>query len=69
MNKIVYYDSEKISMVLNILNQVSWRGLEQVQAIAQISVILGNPSNVNEENKNNDKNNKLKSPNKEVGDK
>jgi hypothetical protein len=51
MDKFLSYDTEKINMILNILNQVSWKGLEQVQAIAQVSAILGNP-----ENNNNDKN-------------
>lgn len=65
MDNIIYYDSEKISTVLNILNQVSWRGLEQIQAVAQISVILGNPNNSKEEIKNENK----KSTDKKVGDK
>lgn len=45
MDKLLCYDAEKINTVLNIINQVSWKGIEQVQAIAQISVLLGNPDN------------------------
>lgn len=45
MDKLLCYDAEKINTVLNIMNQITWKGIEQAQAIAQISVLLGNPDN------------------------
>lgn len=53
-NNFLYYSSEKINGILNIMNQIPWEGLKQVQAIAQISVILSSPDNKpNENNENN----------------
>ena len=45
MDKLLCYEVEKINTILNIMNQISWKGIEQVQAVAQISVLLGNPDN------------------------
>ena len=37
------YEQSKIQLIFNILNSVSFTGIQQAQAIAQISVILGEP--------------------------
>ena len=39
----VSYQKDKIQRLLNILNSVQFTGIQQAQAIAQISVILGDP--------------------------
>ena len=41
--KVVSYEQSKIQLLFNILNSVSFTGIAQAQAIAQISVILGEP--------------------------
>ena len=41
--KVVSYEKSKIQLLLNILNSVQFTGIQQAQAIAQISVILGDP--------------------------
>ena len=41
--EVVSYEKSKIQLLFNILNSVSFTGIQQAQAIAQISVILGNP--------------------------
>ena len=41
--EVVSYEKEKIQLLLNILNSMSFTGIQQAQAIAQISVILGEP--------------------------
>ena len=41
--EVVSYSKDKIQLLFNILNSVSVRGIQQAQAIAQISVILGDP--------------------------
>ena len=41
--EVVSYEKEKIQLLLNILNSMSFTGIRQAQAIAQISVILGEP--------------------------
>ena len=41
--EVVSYSKDKIQLLLNILNSVSFTGIQQAQAIAQISVILGDP--------------------------
>ena len=40
---IVSYEQSKIQLLFNILNSVNFVGIQQAQAIAQISVILGQP--------------------------
>ena len=47
--EVVSYSKNKIQLLLNILNSMSFTGIQQAQAIAQISVILGDPIT---ENKN-----------------
>ena len=47
--EVVSYSKDKIQLLLNILNSVQFTGIQQAQAIAQISVILGDPIT---ENKN-----------------
>ena len=37
------YEQPKIQLLFNILNSVSFTGIAQAQAIAQISVILSEP--------------------------
>ena len=41
--EVVYYPKDKIQLLFNILNSMSFTGIQQAQAIAQISVILGQP--------------------------
>ena len=41
--EVVSYSKDKIQLLFNILNSVSFTGIQQAQAIAQISVILGDP--------------------------
>ena len=41
--EIVSYEQSKIQLLFNILNSVSFTGIAQAQAIAQISVILSEP--------------------------
>ena len=40
---VVSYEQSKIQLLFNILNSMSFTGIQQAQAIAQISVILGDP--------------------------
>ena len=47
--EVVSYPKDKIQLLFNILNSMSFTGIQQAQAIAQISVILGDPIT---ENKN-----------------
>ena len=47
--KVVSYEKDKIKLLLNILNSVQFTGIQQAQAIAQISVILGEPITENTE--------------------
>ena len=41
--EVVSYKKDKIQLIFNILNSMSFTGIQQAQAIAQISVILGQP--------------------------
>ena len=41
--EVVSYEKDKIQLLFNILNSVQFTGIQQAQAIAQISVILGDP--------------------------
>ena len=41
--EVVSYPKDKIQLIFNILNSMSFTGIQQAQAIAQISVILGDP--------------------------
>ena len=41
--EVVSYTKDKIQLLFNILNSMSFTGIQQAQAIAQISVILGDP--------------------------
>ena len=41
--EVVSYEKDKIQLLLNILNSMSFTGIQQAQAIAQISVMLGDP--------------------------
>ena len=40
---VVSYEQSKIQLLFNILNSVNFTGIQQAQAIAQISVILSEP--------------------------
>ena len=42
-HEVVSYSKDKIQLLFNILNSMSFTGIQQAQAIAQISVILGQP--------------------------
>ena len=41
--EVVSYPKDKIQLLFNILNSMSFTGIQQAQGIAQISVILGDP--------------------------
>ena len=41
--EVVSYPKDKIQLLFNILNSMQFTGIHQAQAIAQISVILGQP--------------------------
>ena len=41
--EVVSYPKDKIQLLFNILNSMSFTGIQQAQGIAQISVILGQP--------------------------
>ena len=41
--EVVSYSKDKIQLLFNILNSIQFTGIQQAQAIAQISVILGDP--------------------------
>ena len=41
--EVMSYSKDKIQLLFNILNSMSFTGIQQAQAIAQISVILGQP--------------------------
>ena len=41
--EVVSYEKSKIQLLFNILNSVNFTGIQQAQAIAQISVILSEP--------------------------
>ena len=41
--EVVSYEKDKIQLLFNILNSMSFTGIHQAQAIAQITVILGDP--------------------------
>ena len=42
-SEVVSYEQSKIQLLFNILNSMSFTGIQQAQAVAQISVILGDP--------------------------
>ena len=42
-SEVVSYSKDKIQLLFNILNSMSFTGIQQAQGIAQISVILNNP--------------------------
>lgn len=41
--EVVSYSKDKIQLLFNILNSMSFIGIQQAQGIAQISVILNHP--------------------------
>ena len=41
--EVVSYSKDKVQLLFNILNSMSFTGIQQAQGIAQISVILNNP--------------------------
>ena len=55
--EVVYYSKDKIQLLFNILNSMSFTGIQQAQAIAQISVILGQP--IQNETSKDDKENEV----------
>ena len=52
--EVVSYPKSKIQLLFNILNSMSFTGIQQAQGIAQISVILGQPiqNETNKDSKN-----------------
>ena len=55
--EVVSYSKDKIQLLFNILNSMSFIGIQQAQAIAQISVILGQP--IQNETSKDDKENEV----------
>ena len=55
--EVVSYPKDKIQLLFNILNSISFTGIQQAQAIAQISVILGQP--IQNETSKDDKENEV----------
>ena len=53
--EIVSYSKDMIQLLFNILNSMSFTGIQQAQAIAQISVILGDPITENKTTESGDK--------------
>ena len=49
--EVVSYEQSKIQLLFNILNSVNFTGIQQAQAIAQITVILSEPITNNSDNK------------------
>ena len=49
--EVVSYPKDKIQLLFNILNSMSFTGIQQAQGIAQISVMRNNPS-VDDKTKN-----------------
>ena len=47
--EVVSYETDKIQLLLNILNSMDFKGIQQAQGIAQISVILNNPIKTSED--------------------
>ena len=47
--EVVSYETDKIQLLLNILNSMEFKGIQQAQGIAQISVILNNPIETSED--------------------
>ena len=54
--EVVSYSKDKIQLLFNILNTIQFTGIQQAQAIAQISVSLGQPiqNETNKDSKNDD---------------
>ena len=52
--EVVSYEQSKIQLLFNILNSMSFTGIQQAQAIAQISVILGDPITENKTSESGD---------------
>ena len=59
--EVVSYSKDKIQLLFNILNSMSFTGIQQAQAIAQISVILGDPITENKNTESGDLNNVVRS--------
>ena len=53
--EVVSYSKDKIQLLFNILNSMSFTGIQQAQAIVQISVILGDPITENKTTESGDK--------------
>ena len=53
--EVVSYEKDKIQLLFNILNTIQFTGIQQAQAIAQISVILGDPITENKTTESGDK--------------
>ena len=54
VSEVMSYSKDKIQLLFNILNTIQFTGIQQAQAIAQISVILGQPiqNETNKDSKN-----------------
>ena len=49
--EVVSYEKDKIQLLFNILNTLQFTGIQQAQGIAQISVILDNPVQLDKDKK------------------
>ena len=56
-HEVVSYSKDKIQLLFNILNSMSFTGIQQAQAIAQMSVILRQP--IQNETSKDDKENEV----------
>ena len=52
--EVVSYEKDKIQLLFNILNNLQFTGIQQAQGIAQISVILDNPIQLDKDGKDNE---------------
>jgi hypothetical protein len=41
--KVLIYEKDKVEKMLNVLNQITFQGIQQAQIITQIVMILSNP--------------------------
>lgn len=49
--EVVSYELDKIQLLLNILNSMDFKGIQQAQGIVQINTILNNPVKYSEDKK------------------
>ena len=52
--EVVSYEKSKIQLLFDILNSLQFTGIQQAQGIAQISVVLNSPIQVDKDGKENE---------------